>query len=208
MKKMMTIGMALVLTFALAGSTLASSIAAKVWYAEMEEIDDSTLMYGGTVSLSLGETAWLSGMVLLGTYDDVWGSGVDYDSADAEIVFGLSFGILDVGIGARYSLWTLSDAWGNEEELTIFGPMAYIGAGDLIGDSPIGWYIGASYMFKDFGDADDYDWVDGFEHYNIEGGLYLALDPLMATVGYRIKEYVEYDDSVFKGVTASIGFGF
>lgn len=208
MKKMMTLGMALVLTTALAGSALASSIAGKVWYAEMEAIDDSTLMYGGTVSLSLSETAWLSGMVLLGTYENIGFSGTDYKSADAEIVLGLSFDILDVGIGARYSLWTLSDGWGNEDELTIFGPMAYIGAGNLIGNSPIGWYIGGSYMFKDFGDADDYDWVDGFEHYNIEGGLFLALDPLMATVGYRIKEYVEYTDSVFKGVTASLGFGF
>jgi len=207
MKKLMTLGMALMLTTALAGSALASSIAGKVWYAEMEDIDDSTLMYGGTASLSLSESLWLSGMVLLGTYDDVWGSGVDYDSADAEVVLGMSFNILDVGIGARYSLWTLSDVWGNEEELTIFGPMAYLGLGDSFGESPLGWYVGGSYMFKDFGDADDAD-VDGFEHYNIEGGLFLALDPLVATVGYRMKEYVEFDDSVFKGVTASLGFGF
>ncbi len=51
MKKLMTLGMALVLTTAFAASTLASSIAGKVWYAEMEDIDDSTLMYGGTASL-------------------------------------------------------------------------------------------------------------------------------------------------------------
>jgi len=207
MKKLMTLGMALVLTTAFAASTLASSIAGKVWYAEMEDIDDSTLMYGGTASLSLTESLWLSGMVLLGTYDDVGGFGVDYDSADAEGVLGLTFAILDVGIGARYSLWTLSDDFSNEEELTIFGPMAYIGLGDSFGESPLGWYFGGSYMFKDFGDAEDED-VDGFEHYNVEGGLFLSLDPLMATVGYRMKEYVEYDDSVFKGVTASLGFGF
>ncbi len=208
MKKLMTLGMALVLTTALAGSALASSIAGKIWNAESEELDDSTLMYGGTASLSLGESLWLSGMVLLGTYDDVFSSGVDYDSADAEAVLGMSFNILDVGIGARYSLWTLSDDFGNEEEFIVFGPMAYLGLGDSFGESPLGWYIGGSYMFKDFGDAYDQDLEDTFEHYNVEGGLSLYIDPVMATVGYRFKDYVNFEESSFGGVAASVGFGF
>lgn len=207
MKKMMTLGVALVLTTVLAGSALASSIAGKVWYADLTG-NDPALLYGGSVSLSLSETLWVSGMYLTGTYEDIDGiSGLDYDTSDAEVMLGLSFDLLDVGVGARYSEWTFA-AGGQEADLAIFGPMAYLGLGGPLGDTPLGWYVGGSYMFKDFGDADDYDWVDGFEHYNIEGGLSLYLEPLTATVGYRIKKYVDYDDLEFKGVAASVGFGF
>lgn len=207
MKKLMTLGMALVLTTALAGSALASSIAGKVWYADLTN-NDPALLYGGTASLSLGEMLWFSGMYLTGTYEDIDGwTGVDYDTSDAEVILGLSFNILDIGIGGRYSEWTMTDGV-DEVELAIFGPMAYVGLGDSVGELPVGWYVGGSYMFKDLGDSDDYDWVDGFEHYNVEGGLFLALDPLTATVGYRLKKYVDYDDLEFKGVAASLGFGF
>jgi len=207
MKKMMTLGMALVLTTALAGSALASSIAGKVWVAESEELDDSTLMYGGSASLSLGENAWISGMYLMGSYDDIFGLGIDYDAADAEVILGVSFEILDVGIGARYSEWTFR-AGGEEFDMAIFGPVAYIGLGDSFGDSPLGWYVGGSYMFKDFGDAYDDDLEDTYEHYNVEGGLSLFLDPVTATVGYRFKDYVNFDESSFKGFAATLGFGF
>lgn len=210
MKKRMTLGMALVLTTALAGSALASSIAGKVWYADSGLLEESTLMYGATASLGLGEELWLSGMFLMGTYDDVAGTGEDWESADGELMLGYSFSILDIGIGARYSLWTFRSS-DFEDEINIFGPMAYIGLGDSLGESPLGWYIGGSYMFKDLGDAyENDDYRDTFEHYNIEGGLSLFLEPVTATLGYRYKEYVNFDDIElnFSGVAASLGFGF
>lgn len=209
MKKMITFGMALVLTAVMVGQSMASSIAGKVWYADLTGNDPAPL-YGGSLSLDLGETVWLSGMYLTGTYEDIDGiPNVDYDTADAEIILGLTFSLFDIGVGARYSLWTIEDTDFNyKDELAIFGPMAYIGLGQLIGNLPIGWYVGGSYMFKDFGDSDDYDFIDGFEHYNVEGGLFLAIEALRATVGYRIKEYVDYDDLEFKGVAASVGLGF
>jgi len=208
MKKMMTIGMALVLTTALAGSALASSIAGKVWYAHAEAIDDSTLMYGVSGSLSLSENLWISGMYLMGTYEDVFGlADLDWDTADGEVLIGYSFEYFDIGVGGRYSLWTLG--FGPfEEEYKIFGPMVYIGAGGSFGDSPLGWYVGASYMFLDLGDAYSDDAEDTYEHYNIEGGLSLSLDPLTATIGYRIKDYIAFDDGMFKGIAATVGFGF
>lgn len=207
MKKIATLSMALMLMAAFAGSAAASSIAGKVWNAESEELDDTTLMYGGTASLSLGETLWISGMYLTGAYEDMLGSGIDIDTADAEVILGLSFQILDVGIGARYSEWTFT-ADGEDVDMAIFGPMAYLGLGDSFGESPLGWYLGGSYMFKDFGDAYDEDWEDTYEHYNVEGGLSLFLDPVMATVGYRYKDYVNFEESSFSGVAASVGFGF
>ncbi|HAS81365.1 MAG TPA: hypothetical protein DCS43_01485 [Verrucomicrobia bacterium] len=209
MKKLTLCMMTLAFTAALTSSALASSIAGKVWYADCKLLDDAALMYGGTASLSLSENLWISGMYLMGTYDDVLGlSGLAWDSADGEALLGYSFPFVDVGVGGRYSLWTLGFL-GAEEEYQIFGPMAYIGAGSSFGDSPLGWYVGGSYMFKDFGDADDSeDTDDGFEHYNIEGGLFLSLEPVSLTVGYRLKEYVNLDDLEFKGITATLGFGF
>jgi hypothetical protein len=208
MKKLMMVGMALVLTIALAGNALASSIAGKVWYAEADSLDDSTLMYGVSGSLSLSENLWVSGMYLMGTYEDVLGvSGLEWDTADGEVLLGYSFEYFDVGVGGRYSLWTLG--FGPfEEEYQIFGPMVYIGAGASFGNSPLGWYVGASYMFLDLGDAYDDDAEDTYEHYNIEGGLSLSLDPLTATVGYRIKDYIAFDDGMFSGFAATLGFGF
>ncbi len=196
----------IVMMFA-AAPVSASSIAGKIWYADLTG-NDAALLYGGSMSLSLGETLWLSGLFLTGTYEDIDGVvGIDYDTKDAEIILGLTFNILDIGIGARYSEWTFTDGV-DEVDLAIFGPMAYVGIGDLIGDLPFGWYVGASYVFKDLGDADDYDFIDNFEHYNIEGGLSMSFDPLTATLGYRVKKYVNYSDLTFKGVTASLGFGF
>lgn len=211
MKKMWTLGMVLVLATVMAGNTMASSIAGKVWYADAEAVDDTALMYGGTASLSLSEYLWVSGMYMMGTYEDVGGwSGLDWDSVDGEALLGYSFPYFDVGVGGRYSVWSIGTTEENEEEFQIFGPMVYVGAGQLIGNSPLGWYVGGSYMFLDLGDAydEDNDDVDTYEHYNIEAGLFLSMDPLTATVGYRVKDYIEFDDGQFKGVAATVGFGF
>lgn len=207
MKKLATLTLALVMTAALTGSVAASSIAGKVWFANSEELDDSTLMYGVTASLSLSDNLWVSGMYLTGAYDDVFGSGVNWDSADGEVLLGYSFELIDVGVGGRYSLWTFG-VGPSEQEYTIVGPMAYIAAGDSFWDSPLGWYAAGSYMFLDLGDAYDNNASDTYEHYNVEAGLSLILDPLTATVGYRYKDYVNFDNSSFSGVAASVGFGF
>ncbi len=190
-------------------TTFASSIAAKAWYAEATDIKDPALLYGLTGSLSLSENLWISAMFLTGTYDGENDAGLpilDVDTTDAEVVLGYSFEYIDIGIGGRVSQWK----WQNiDDDFLIFGPMVYAGLGDSIGDTPIGWYLGGSYMFKDFGDAYDKDWDATYEHYNIEGGISLALDPLSATIGYRIKEYTDSEvDLDFKGVAATLGFGF
>ena len=194
------------LVVSVASGAFASSIAAKVWYAEVDGIDDAALHYGASGSLSLSEKVWISGAYLMGTFDDALGTGVDFDSADGELIMGYTADIIDIGIGARYSEWTFGDA---DDEFQIFGPMVYLGAGNTFGyDCPLGWYIGGSYMFKDLGDADDADLEDTFEHYTAEGGLFLSIESLTATAGYRIKDYVNFDDSMFSGFAATVGFGF
>ncbi len=209
MKKLFTLTLTVMLVAGLAGSAAASSIAGKIWYAgiDVDEVDPA-LMYGATASLDLGENLWISGMYLMGTYEDVYGPGLDFDTSDAEVVFGFTLNILDIGIGARYSEWAMSAENDELGDMAIYGPMAYIGLGNLIGELPIGWYVGGSYMFLDLGDASDIDGAETFEHYNVEGGLFLAMEPLSATLGYRIKDYVNFDDSMFSGVAASLGFGF
>ncbi len=137
------------------------------------------------------------------TYDDF-----NVDTHDAEVVLGYTASIVDLGVGGRFTAWEFD---GVDDELLIFGPMAYIGLGNTIGDLPLGWYIGGSYMFKDFGDAYDADSDLTFEHYNVEGGLFLALGQLAATAGYRIKDYTDSDirgELTFEGFVASLGFGF
>lgn len=192
---------ALVMSMAV-GSAMASSVVGKVWFAEASGIDDSALLYGGACSLSLSDRLWLSAAYLMGTYDDV----VDIDTKDAEIVLGYSANIIDFGVGGRVTSWELD---GFDDDFLIFGPMVYVGAGNTIGNSPLGWYVGGSYMFLDLGDAYDADSDFTFEHYNVEGGLFLAMGSLSATVGYRYKEYTDSDvDLDFRGFVASAGIGF
>ena len=201
--------LAAALVMSMAGVASASSIAAKLWYAEVTNIEDPTLLYGVTGSISMSEKLWLSAMFLTGTYDGKNTSGVtirDVDTTDAELVIGYTANIVDIGVGARISQWTWE---GIDDDFLMFGPMVYVGIGNTIGDSPVGWYIGGSYMVKDFGDAYDKDWDATYEHYNVEGGAFLAMGSVSATVGYRIKEYTDSDvDLDFKGVAASLGFGF
>ena len=207
--KVMKVILVAALVMGIAGAASASSIAAKVWYADVTNIEDPTLLYGRSASISMGGNMWLSAAYLTGTYDgnNEQGNRIqDVDTSDAEIVIGYTANIVDIGVGARISSWEWEDI---EDEFLMFGPMIYIGLGNTIGDLPLGWYVGGSYMLKDFGDAYDKDWDTTYEHYNIEGGLFLAMGSLSATAGYRIKEYTDSDlDLTFKGIVASLGFGF
>ena len=195
------------LVMSIAGGAHASSIGAKFWYAEADGVEDPAMHYGVSGSLSLGGNLWLSGMYLIGTFEDVGGSTVDFDTADGEAVLGYTADIFDFGIGARYSKWTIGTQ-ANGAEMQIFGPMVYAGVGNTFGDSPLGWYVGGSYMFLDLGDAYDVEGSETFEHYNVEGGLFLSIEALTATVGYRVKDYVNFDDAQFSGLAGTVGFGF
>jgi hypothetical protein len=167
-----------------------------------------TLMLGPTLSLS-GDTMWLSAMYMMGTLKSQDSDmGVDMDIADSEAVLGFSLDILDIGVGARYSTWT--DKSG--DELKILGPMAYVGLGNTFGESALGWYVGASYMFMDLGDAKDLqDEIDAaginadvtFEHFNVEAGLSFSQERLQATLGYRMKYYLNWNEA--SDYTADIG---
>ncbi len=192
----------------IAGVASASSIGVKAWYPKVDTADDPALHLGITGSISLSDSLWMSGMFLGGTFTDVGDlPGNDVDTADAEIVLGYTANIVDVGLGGRYTKW--ADADDADDDFQIFGPMVYVGLGNTFGDAPIGWYCGGSYMFKDFGDAYDDDWDVTYEHYNIEGGLFMANGSLSATLGYRVKEFVDSAiDISFKGVAGSVGFGF
>lgn len=203
----------------IAGVASASNLAAKFWYAEMEALDETAMNYGVSASVSMSDTLWFSAAVLTGAYDtpDDWLSA-EIETIDGELVLGMTASIVDIGIGARYSEWAFLVPLGNgqarEDELKIFGPMVYIGLGNTFGDAPIGWYLGGSYMVKDFGDAYDDDDLDyTMEHYNVEGGLFATLGSLVVTGGYRHKEYLDSGDELidgmnFSGATGSVGFGF
>jgi hypothetical protein len=198
----------------IAGVASASNLAAKFWYAEMEAFEDTAMNYGVSASVSMSETLWFSAAVLTGQYEtpEGWFSD-EIDTVDGEFVLGVTAAIVDVGVGARYSEWTFLSG-GAEDELKAYGPMVYVGLGNTFGDASLGWYIGGSYMVKDFGDAyDDDDIKYSMEHYNVEGGLFVAAGSLACTVGYRHKEYLDSGDELidgmnFSGPTGSVGFGF
>ncbi len=192
----------------LGGGAFASSIGVKVWNAEIDTAEDPALHLGVSGSISLSDSVWMSGMFLGGTFEDVGGfTGNDIDTADAEVVLGYTANIIDVGLGCRYTEWgDVGNA--NADNFKIFGPMIYLGLGSTFGDSALGWYVGGSYMIKDFGDAYDDDmFADTFEHWNAEGGLFATAGSLVATIGYRVKEFVDVD-LTFDGIAGSLGFGF
>ncbi len=202
------------LVMSIAGAASASSIAGKLWYADANELEDPALHYGITGSLSIGQNMWISGMFLTGTFDDGLAiqyndhlGYIDVESTDAEVIIGGTYDILDFGVGIRYSQWTFGDSAG-DDEFIYGGPTVYLGLGNTFGDTPIGWYIGGTYMFFDLGDAYDDDWDNTYEHWNVEGGLFLAMGSASATIGYRYKDFIDFDDSEISGIAASFGLGF
>lgn len=211
------------------------SIGGKMWAVMF---DEST---GADDAVVLGPKAewdydmfWVSGMFLVGEAKASNGSDQSLDMQDAEIVAGVSFRFVDFGVGIRSTTWQSLTAgtYGYERgETTIWGPMLYIGAGDKIGNLPLGWYAGASYMFLDMGDLsdaqdriEDAGWdadVTG-EHYNIEAGVSYSYKKFSATLGYRYKafrnwtggyKYVDYTyypvpDWTQQGIALSASYNF
>jgi hypothetical protein len=179
------------------------NVGAKVWVEEIDGVADGVAV-GPTLSIDLGDSLWLSGSWLVASLEDDF--GVELTSQDAEMVLALSMDWVDVGVGFRYSEDEFvfgADAFTARK----MGPMAYVGLGSSFGDSALGWYGAGSWMFYDLND----DWGDdGGKHYNVEAGLSLYLDPLSATVGYRIKDHYDLDDVDFKfeGITASASYAF
>ena len=109
---------------------------------------------------------------------------------------------VDLGFGVRHSkiytrlkrgwVW----AWSGEKmerNADIYGPMIMAKAADEIGDLPLGWYAGASWMFLDLGPLDDIGF-DG-SHYDLEAGLSYRYARVSGTVGYRIRAFRDMPDS-------------
>ncbi|MFH0879650.1 MAG: hypothetical protein V2A34_08045 [Lentisphaerota bacterium] len=175
------------------------SVGAKVWNSAPTYAADSTWMYGGLFSVDFNQQLWLSGQYLYGKRD--YENGARENEHDAEGVFGTSFKFIDVGGGVRYVKFQ-SDTW----NVNAYGPMCYLGAGTPFGDLPIGWYASGAWMFYDFGDWDATD--DKFEHFNLEGGLSFVNDYVIATLGYRYKDYYKQSDYKEKGFTGSVSYRF
>ena len=181
------------------------TVGAKVWVQELsiealgDEITADGAGVGPTVSIDLSENLWLSGSWIVSVLD--FEDDSDMTTQDAEAVLALSFDWIDLGVGFRYS----EDEFPDQSKTRKYGPMAYVGLGSSFGDSPVGWYAAASWMFVDLND----DW-DAGEHFNAEGGLSLYLDPISATVGYRYKDHYDFDDVdvTYQGVTASASVTF
>ncbi len=183
------------------------SVGGKLWYANVDGLD-AALLWGVSGSLDFGESGfWLSGTYLTGTFDEETSGAFTVDTTDSELIFGYRASIVDIGVGVRYAVWTLGFG-GDSEDLAHYGPMAYLGAGSLFGNSPLGWYVSGSYMFLDLGDLYDEDEADTLEHWNAEGGLFLAWQSLGVTAGYRYKKYTKIDDLTFDGVVANLSLRF
>ena len=207
MKKHIVMGLLVLCVLWSAGTAFAGvSVGAKLWYADTDGADDPASLIGPTLSLDLGETSWLSITYLKGRYK--FGNGlVKIDKTDADAILGITASVFDLGVGVRYSIWEFGvEGLAEKEELVMWGPMAYVGLGDVFGGGPLGWYLAGSYMFKDFGDWDDEPW-DAAEHWNVEGGLFFSHERVSVSAGYRRKEFIHYNDE-FTGLTASVSLRF
>jgi len=180
------LGLVVAGTPCLAQDEIGLSVAAKVWYAVFDfdgEESDSTPLIGGTASLDLGEAFWVSIQYLQGEFEFDNPAFRDTEEKDGELVLGFNFEIFDLGVGVRVT---------EINEVVVYGPVAYVGIGSTFGDSPFGWYGGASIvpiMVTDEGDETD------VKHWNIEGGIFFSSAPFTAQVGYRHKSYLEVEDS-------------
>ena len=177
----------------------------KVWTIDMEfqwpyedKVTGDGVIAGVTTSLDFPEDFWLSFYCMFG--DLQFGTVKSSESLDVELLFCKTLDMFALGLGARH--WATETIRSNdtESDYTLFGPMLYVGLGDVFGESPLGWYTSATWMFLDL----EEDWDDG-RHYILEAGLFLALDPVTATLGYRRREHYSQDnDLVYHGVTASV----
>jgi hypothetical protein len=203
-RTVVVVGLALSVLMVMSASA-GMQIGAKIWvqdtsfqYPGFDETTADGVAVGPQVSFDLGDSWWVSASWLVA--ESEWEGDLEETTQDAEAVLALSLEWFDIGVGFRYSEDEDPLRGESSEKYRKYGPMAYVGAGDSFGDSPLGWYAGASWMFYDLND--DWDWG---EHYNIEAGLSLYLDPLSATVGYRMKDHYDSDnDLTYEGVTASL----
>ena len=188
----------------------------KLWYQTLELSGDGAtfeakgLTYGPTASIDLSENVWVSGSWIFGTmeWEGLEDLGeADYTTQDAEAVLAVSFDWFDLGAGFRYSE---DDFVGEATDVVrSYGPLAYIGAGTPLGDTPFGWYAAGSIMFLDLND--DFGDENEGAHFNVEGGLSAFFDPITATVGYRYKDFYNSGDDVdltFRGFVGSAGIVF
>lgn len=163
----------------------------KLWYMQFSDASvDSALAMGPKAEYTTGDFR-VAGLYMLG-HGKRAGGGIPYH--DAELVAGLSLGIVDAGIGLRHMTWTFYEG-GTGSDVRVFGPMVSMGAGaPLLPGTPLGWYANSSIMFLDLGNMDRHSPSgDSGEHCNIEGGVSYSMDRLHLTCGYRVKFFIQYD---------------
>lgn len=167
------------------------SIGVKAWELDAEVASDTATLAGIAGSVDITDSVWISGLFMAGTLtvpmifeDD------EITVSDGELFAGYSFAYLDLGGGFRYSTWEfwIGDTGEGFEECAIYGPTIYVGTGSVFGDTPLGWYAGASWMFLDLGDTED-KLGESQEHFNFELGLFVSWQYFGATLGYRERSY-------------------
>ncbi len=180
------------------------SLGAKVWVVDTSykwpgspERTGSGTLIGPVIEFDFPAGFWFSSWLLAGEVEFT-GNAYNYDISDGEAVIGCDIGgLFDLGIGYR-SEEAVSDVMsGSSQTLTSAGPLVYIGTGSMFGNSAVGWYTGASWMFSDM--EEDYE---AGEHVNVEGGLFFVTDYFMLSGGYRWRNHYDQDnDLTFQGGT-------
>lgn len=212
------------------------SIGGELWYPGIDvpgyrgrDVNiDPGFTWGPIIFINFANNWWVSGMFLTGTYDygpvgeDFYRDwyekrGGELKSQDAEVVVGRFFNFFDIGGGLRYTAWKRGAKTGGREEqdITTYGPMVYLGASPTLGKTPggglLGGYLGASWVFAELGNEED------TEHVNFEGGIFFIQKKLKGTLGYRYKNYyklyenygeLDGDSLIFKGFIGSLSYLF
>lgn len=152
------------------------------------EDDEGFFDPGVYFAWDINDRLWLSAGYVGGSVDfrisglDVTGT---IEEVDADIIIGWSLAKIDVGVGYRYTEFTV-DTLGRSTPTESAGPMVFLGGGNLFGPlTSWGYYWGLAYMFEDIEDADGAQ-----EHFNGEAGLSWTSEKNFSILfGYRHKEY-------------------
>lgn len=184
------------------GADLHGSAGLKIWYQDFsyrwhgysfaDRSGGDGVLWGPHFSLDIKENVWVSGHYLTGDLE-YNSNDVSAGNSDAELFAGYSWPFVDVGFGLRR--WTRDVPLGfvtmSTEEVTSLGPTLFVGSGGTFGPIPFGWYVGLTWMFADFEDADADHYsaqnAEGGtgEHLNYEAGVFVSWEKFSCSFGFR-----------------------
>lgn len=194
-------GLAAVQQNAVAEDDYKFGVGMKVWVAEADLYDEDGgfyALFGPIFTVDFNNDLFFTLKGVIG--EEEYGWRETNDRIDFESVIGKTYRHVDLGLGIMYVSGSskYADVLGSYSG---YGPMLYIGIGNVFADGPFGWYASGSVAPWLFGDLSDSDVFFG-----VEGGLSFSAKRWSGTVGYKLKSEDYHQKS--QGIAASLAFRF